>query len=241
MRSLSAQCKFVTIATICARGGSKGLPGKNVRSFLGKPLIVHTIEQALACSAIDRVYVSTDDSEIAEVARQAGAEIPFLRPASLAQDSSPKLPVLAHLLQYIETQGIPIGRVVDLQATSPLRKPVDIENALLVDPAAELVVSVKLASDNPYFNLVERHFDGSVRLSKGSGIACRQDTPTVYALNGSIYVWQTAALMRAAEHGIWSARAIPFVMPDWQSVDIDSLDDFEYAEWVALRRLTVKK
>ena len=164
------------IATICARGGSKGLPGKNIRAFAGRPLIVHTILQALRCEHIAGVYVSTDDQAIA-----------------------------------------------------------DIEAALSLQPEAELVVSVTAAHDNPYFNLVEAQADGTVRLSKGDGSGRRQDVPAVYALNGSIYVWQRAALAKAATKGLWSVQAVPYEMPRWKSVDIDDLEDFEYAEWLLAR------
>lgn len=225
----------LTVATICARGGSKGLPGKNLRDFLGKPLIVHTIEQALACAEIDKVYVSTDSTAIAEVARSAGAEVPFMRPAELAQDSSPKLPVLAHLLTLIDSSEARVSRLVDLQPTSPLRTSDDISAALALDPQAELVVSVTEASGNPYFNLVEAGQGGYLHLSKANGATRRQDAPNAYTLNGAIYVWQPAALLRAAVQGMWSARAIPYIMPSWQSVDIDVLEDFEYAEWLGKR------
>ncbi len=224
-----------TIATVCARGGSKGLPGKNIRAFAGRPLIVHTLLQALRCEEIVGVYVSTDDPVIADIARSAGALVPYLRPAELADDSAPKLPVIEHLVRYLEAGGAKIARVVDLQPTSPLRSTEDIRAALAVHPETDLVASVTPAQDNPYFNLVEEQEDGSVRLSKESGAARRQDTPEVYALNGSIYVWQRAALAHAAAHGLWSVRVAPYVMPRWKSVDIDDLEDFEYAEWLHAR------
>jgi CMP-N,N'-diacetyllegionaminic acid synthase len=224
-----------TIATICARGGSKGLPGKNIRDFAGKPLIVHSIEQALACPGIDSVYVSTDDASIASVARAAGAEVPYLRPAELASDMAPKLPVIEHLVRHLEQGRNTVSRVVDLQPTSPLRDARDISAALQEHPDADLVVSVRVASDNPYFNLVEQGEDGWVHLSKGQGSVRRQDAPAVYALNGSIYVWQRAALARAAIHGLWSVNIAPFVMPRWKSVDIDDLEDFDQALWLFQR------
>lgn len=224
-----------TIATICARGGSKGLSGKNIRPFLGKPLIVHTIEQALACPQVDSVYVSTDDVTIADIARAAGAQVPYMRPVQMAQDNSSKLPVLAHLLSFLGEQKVLVERLVDLQPTSPLRRTEDISRALAVNIHAELVVSVGEAQANPYFNLVEEGSDGYIHLSKGDGTTRRQDAPQVYALNGSIYVWQPTALVRAAEHGLWSAKALAYVMPAWQSIDIDTLDDFEYAQWLSLR------
>lgn len=223
-----------TIATICARGGSKGLPGKNIRAFAGRPLIVHTILQALRCEHIAGVYVSTDDPQIADIARGAGALVPYLRPADLATDAAPKLPVIEHLVRHLEEEGAVVGRVVDLQPTSPLRASADIEAALAIRHA-DLVVSVTPARDNPYFNLVEEQADGTVRLSKGHGAARRQDLPVVYALNGSIYVWDRAALARAAQHGMWAVKIAPYVMPRWKSVDIDDAEDFEYAEWLAAR------
>lgn len=224
-----------TIATVCARGGSKGLPGKNIRAFAGRPLIVHTLLQALRCEHIVGVYVSTDDPQIADIARATGALVPYMRPPELATDDAAKLPVIEHLVRHLESEGASIGRVVDLQPTSPLRTSADIEAALAARPDADLTVSVTEARDNPYFNLVEAQADGNVRLSKGGGAGRRQDTPPVYALNGSIYVWQRAALAKAAAHGMWSVRMAPYRMPRWRSVDIDDLEDFEYAEWLHAR------
>lgn len=226
-----------TIATICARGGSKGLPGKNLRPFAGRPLIAHTIAQALQCPQLDGVYVSTDDEAIADAATRAGARVPYRRPAELATDGAAKLPVIEHLVRHLEAQGERIDRVVDLQPTSPLREAIDITAALSAHPAAELVLSVTPAADNPYFNLVEQHADGSLHLCKGGGAATRQATPDVYALNGSIYIWRRDALARAAQHGLWSVRAEPFRMPRWKSVDIDTLEDFEYAQWLHARHM----
>ena len=176
----------LTIATVCARGGSKGLPGKNILDFAGQPLIARTITQALACAGIAGVFVSTDDDAIAEAARHAGAQVPYRRPAELATDEAGKLPVIEHLVRHLEAQGLAIATVVDLQPTSPLRDAGDIAAALALREQAPLVVSVSEAQDNPYFNLVERQSDGLVTLSKGGGSARRQDTPPVYALNGAI-------------------------------------------------------
>lgn len=229
-----------TIATICARGGSKGLPGKNIRLFAGKPLIAHTIAHALGCPQIDAVYVSTDDDQIADAARIAGAIAPFTRPAELASDGAGKLPVIEHLVAHLEARGELIERIVDLQPTSPLRECADISAALQARPDAQLVVSVGEASDNPYFNLVEQGADGLVRLSKGDGAIRRQDVPPVYALNGSIYVWQRTALAHAAVHGLWSVTVAPYVMPRWKSVDIDTLEDFDYAQWLFDRHFAAR-
>ena len=224
-----------TIATICARGGSKGLPRKNLRLFAGLPLIGHTITQALKCLQVDGVYVSTDDSEIAAVARDFGATVPFLRPAALAQDDAPKLPAIEHLLRHLEAQGHTIDRILDLQPTSPLRLPQDLTGALGLDPAADLVVSVCEPSHNPYYTLVEQSGEGHLQLSKSATFVRRQDAPPVWGLNGSIYVWQRLALAQANAKGFWTVGAKPYLMPRERSVDIDDAFDFELAEWLALR------
>jgi CMP-N,N'-diacetyllegionaminic acid synthase len=225
-----------TIATICARGGSKGLPRKNVRPFAGKPLIAHTIEQARACPLIDAVYVSTDDDEIAAVAREWGAQVPYRRPAELATDAAAKIPAIEHLVAHLESQGERIGLVVDLQPTSPLRTQQDLADAIALAPQADLIVTVAEPSHNPYFSLVEVQTDGTLRVSKAEGFARRQDVPQVWGLNGSIYVWQRAALARAAVDGFWSVRIRASVMPRERSVDIDDALDFEWAEWLWRRQ-----
>ena len=226
-----------TIATICARGGSKGLPGKNIRPLRGRPLIVHSIAFALEHPAIDAVCVSTDDERIARVAREAGAEVPYLRPPELARDDSPKLPVIEHLLQFLQReQGRAYDRVVDLQPTSPLRIPQDLDACLRRADEPDqpgLVLTAYDSGFNPYFNLVELQGDGSVLVSKGGGLATRQAAPPVWALNGSIYVCRRAALSQAAREGMWSVRVAAHIMPASRSVDIDTAEDFAAAERAA--------
>lgn len=229
---------MTTIATICARGGSKGLPGKNLRPFAGQPLIAHTIAQALACSAIEGVYVSTDDDAIAEVARASGATVPYRRPAELATDTAAKLPAIEHLVAHLERGGLQVTTIVDLQPTSPLRTQGDLEAALAVARDCDLAVSVGEPSHSPYFSLVEQGADGTLQLSKPAAHARRQDLPPVWGLNGSIYVWQRDALPRAIRDGFWSVRARPVAMPRERSVDIDDALDFEWAEWLYRRGVT---
>jgi CMP-N,N'-diacetyllegionaminic acid synthase len=224
------------IATICARGGSKGLPRKNVLPFAGKPLIAHSIEQALACSLIDAVYVSTDDDEIAEVARRYGAQVPYRRPAELASDQAAKIPAIEHLVAFLEQQGEAIGIIVDLQPTSPLRVQEDLVKAIGLAGQADLIVTVTEPSHNPYYSLVEVEADGTLRVSKPADLVRRQDMPAVWGLNGSIYVWQRAALAQAARHGFWSVSIRPSVMPRRRSVDIDDALDFEWAQWLYRRQ-----
>lgn len=220
---------MTTIATICARGGSKGLPGKNLRSLRGRPLIVHSIEQALACPAIDAVYVSTDDERIARVARDAGAEVPFLRPSHLAADYSPKVPVIEHLVSFLEARGLRADKIVDLDVTSPLRRVGDIEACLeLLDDQTDLVITGYEAEKNPYFNMVEVDDEGLVRLCKRPSyeVVCRQQAPKVYAMNASIYVWHRHSL----HLGLWGGRVRIHVMPRERSIDIDSWIDFRLVE-----------
>jgi len=220
---------MATIATICARGGSQGLPGKNIRPLLGKPLIVHTIEHALACRSLDAVYVSTDDEAIAQVARSAGARVPFLRPAELATSDAPKIPVIEHLVAAVERGGVAVERIVDLDPTSPLREVQDIEACLaLLDAATDVVITGYEAEKNPYFNMVEFAGDGAVRLVKPPPreFQGRQSAPKVYAMNASIYVWHRRSLSK----GLWSGRARLHVMPRERSIDVDSLLDFRLVE-----------
>lgn len=227
----------LTIATICARGGSRGLPGKNIRPLLGKPLIVYTIEQALVQPQIDRVFVSTDAPDIAAVAAAAGAEVPFLRPAHLATHDAAKVPVIEHLATWISSHIGSIGRIVDLDPTSPLREGSDIEACLaMLDDQTDTVITGYAAEKNPYFNMVETHSNGFVGLVKAlpGRVTCRQAAPQVYAMNASIYCWHSHTLCK----GLWQGRTRLHVMPRERSIDIDSPIDFELVELLMRKRLT---
>jgi CMP-N-acetylneuraminic acid synthetase len=208
-----------------------GVPRKNIRPLLGKPLIAYTIEQALACPQIDAVYVSTDDEEIAAVARQYGAIVPFKRPAELATSEAVKLPVIQHLVDYLAASGQEFSRIVDLQPTSPLRLPEDITAVLtLLDDKTDVVITGSLTDKNPYFSMVERKPDGNfglVATVKGR-FATRQAAPPVYAMNGSIYAWHRETLAL----GLWGGRVQLHVMPPERSVDIDSEIDFRLCELI---------
>ncbi len=224
-----------TIATICARGGSLGVPGKNTKSLLGKPLIVHTIEQALSCREINAVFVSTDSPDIAEVARQAGALVPFLRPPELATANAPKIPVIQHLVESVEEKGMVFDRIVDLDPTSPLRDLEDIRTCLaLLDSTTDIVITGYEAEKNPYFNMVEIRPDGNVGLVKplDAAIVARQLAPKVYAMNGSVYVWHRRTLNK----GLWGGSIKLHVMPRERSVDIDSPLDFKIVELLMLEK-----
>ncbi len=220
---------MTTIASICARGGSTGLPRKNIKLLYGKPLIAYTIEQALACPEIQRVFVSTDDQEIAEVARNAGAEVPVLRPAELASSSAAKLPVIRHLVEAVEQMGVPVTRIVDLDPTSPLRLVADIQRCIdMLDDETDVVITAYPAEKNPYFNMVELKPDGNVGLVKqlAGGVVARQQAPVVYAMNASVYVWHRHTLQK----GLWDGRTKLHVMPRERSIDIDNAIDFKLVE-----------
>lgn len=224
-----------TIASICARGGSVGVPGKNIRPLLGKPLIAHTIEQALSVAGIDAVYVSTDDATIADVATRHGAQVPFLRPAELATSSAAKLPVIQHLCDWVATERGEFDRVVDLDPTSPLRTVADIEACLaLLDAEADAVITAFESEKNPYFNMVEYKADGNVGLvcPPATRVVARQQAPKVYSMNASIYVWHRHSLAK----GLWSGRLRMHVMPRERSIDIDSPLDFDIVEMLMARR-----
>lgn len=218
-----------TIASICARGGSVGLPGKNVKVLHGKPLIAHTIEQALSVKSIDAVYVSTDSPEIAEVASQYGALVPYLRPAELATSNAAKVPVIQHLCDWVAQNDGEFDRVVDLDPTSPLRTIADIEACLsLLDADTDAVITAFESEKNPYFNMVEQKSDGNIGLvcQPSDRVVARQQAPHVYSMNASIYVWHQHTLSK----GLWSGRLKLHVMPRERSIDIDSPLDFAIVE-----------
>ncbi len=228
--------KRLTIATICARGGSRGVPGKNIRPLLGKPLIAYSIEQALAQAQIDRVFVSTDCEQIASVASQSGAEVPFLRPPELATDSAAKVPAIQHLVGWVSSHVGPVGRIVDLDPTSPLRDASDIEACLaLLDDHTDAVITGYEAEKNPYFNMVEDQDGGCVGLVKvlPGGVVARQAAPRVYAMNASIYCWHHHTL----KLGLWQGRTRLHVMPRERSIDIDDPIDFQLVELLMRQKL----
>ncbi|MBI5789049.1 MAG: acylneuraminate cytidylyltransferase family protein [Candidatus Schekmanbacteria bacterium] len=219
------------VCIIPARGGSKGLPGKNIRKLKDKPLIAYSVEQAKSSEYIDRVIVSTDDLKIADIARQYGAEVPFIRPANLAADNSSTIDVLLHVIDWLgESANYLFDILVLLHVTTPLRTVEDIDNCieLLVRENADNVFSVAAAYRNPYFNMVEVTKDGSVSLVKKGDFTTRQSAPKVYDMNASIYVWWKDILK--AQKSVFLEKSRVYVMPRERSVDIDDLMDFKIAE-----------
>lgn len=219
------------LCIIPARGGSKGLPGKNIKELCGKPLIAYSIEQAIASKYIDRVIVSTEDDSIADVARRYKAEVPFKRPPELATDTCGVIDVLIHALDWMrDNQDFDPDALVLLHATTPLRTTEDIDNCieLLYGHDCDNVFSVAPSYRNPYFNMVELDKNGSVRLVKTGGYLTRQSAPDVYDMNASIYVWRTAVLRE--QKGLFLKNTKIYVMPKERSVDIDEELDFRIVE-----------
>jgi len=221
------------IAFIFARGGSKGLPGKNIRILGGKPLIAWSIEQAMSVKRIDRVIVSTDSEEIAAVAIAYGAEVPFMRPAELARDESPEWLAWRHALNYLkETEGVLPDAMVSVPATAPLRHPVDLENCLdeYEKGQADMVITVSDAHRSPYFNMVTSNKEGMVSLviPPSSAISRRQDAPVVYDMATVAYVTRPEFVM--THNSTFEGRVRAVHVPSERAIDIDTLLDFQIAE-----------
>ncbi len=222
------------LCTICARAGSKGVTNKNLRPINSKPLIVYSIEQALATKLFDQIVVSSDSAEIRNVALANGATYAVERPFELASDTAPKLPAIRHCVESAEKRFGQFEVIIDLDATAPLRNPEDILGALelLRTTNSDNVITGTPAHRSPYFNLVETNEQGIVHLSKQPRAAVdrRQDSPECFDMNASIYVWRRHALFENETLFTKSTRL--FVMPRERSIDIDSQADFDMVEWL---------
>ena len=228
--------KNKTIAIIPARGGSKGLPGKNIKLLNGKPLIAYSIEAAKSVSRIDQIIVSTDSEEIAATARSCGAEVPFLRPAQLATDESPTIDLIIHCLDMIPDATT----VVLLQPTSPFRLAIDIEECLDLYQrnTHTSVVSVTESAKHPAWMY---SIDKNRTLNKvlDMDASRRQDLPTIYCLNGAVYV-ASRELLKEKRTFLFEST-LGYVMPQKRSLDIDTTDDWEYAEYLLSRNAVLLK
>lgn len=227
------------VGIIPARGGSKGIPDKNIRPLVGQPLICYTIKAALEARLLSRVLVSTDSPHIAQIAKEYGAEVPFLRPAELAWDDTPRLPVVRHAVAYLKkTEGYRPDIIVTLQPTSPLRMAEHIDAAIemLVCTGADAVFSVCEAEHSPYWM---RRVDADGRLVPvlpGSETYLqRQDLPVVYRINGAVYAETYETVCRDRPHADLDIRAL--VMERRKSIDIDEDLDLRIAETQLLARI----
>lgn len=220
------------LAIIPARGGSKGLPGKNIRPFVGLPLIGHSILMAKMCPKISRVIVSTDDEKIASVAQGFGAEVPFLRPKELAQDNTPMWPVLQQALQFLERRGEDtFDSILLLDPTSPGRLPQDVSQAfeeLKKNPKADGIVGVSKPEFNPIWHCVEERNGWMASLVEEGGVYHRrQDVPTVYRINASLYIWRTGFVRRCKGNWRQEGRHLLYEIPESRAIHIDDLEEFK--------------
>jgi len=225
------------LATICARGGSKGVPGKNLRRLLDRPLLAYTIECARASSAVSAIVVSTDDDVIARTAEDCGVEVPFRRPAHLATDTVGKLPVILHASRWMEeNRGLRPDVVLDLDVTVPLRAPEDVSACVaeLARGGWDAVVTAYEPERNPYFNMVEME-EGRARPVKSPPrrIVRRQDAPRVLSVSAAVFAFRRPFLDRGDY--IYDGRVGVVEIPRQRAVDIDSEMDFAFTEFLMLR------
>lgn len=219
------------LAVIPARSGSKGLPGKNIRPLIDKPLIAWSIEQALASKYISDVIVSTDSQEIADIAIQYGAKVPFLRPTHLAEDHSATSDVLIHLIDYLNKKNQIYEYLFLLEPTSPLRETIDIDLAyekLISTVNAKSIVGVsKVEAQHPDF-CVSININGFLESANNFKVVRRQDIESSFFFEGSIYISEIETYM--ANKNFYHDKCLGFVFPKWKSFEIDDLTDFVIVE-----------
>jgi len=229
-----------TLAFIFARGGSKGIPGKNIAPLGGKPLIAHSIEMALAHPLIDDVVVSTDDEQIAHVARSYGAKVPFMRPAELASDTASEWLAWQHAVAFCRSQPQWQGfsTFISLPATAPLRAAEDVTACLqrLWHQPVDMVLTGTAAARSPYFNMVEQAADGRVSLVLPGQYQRRQDAPPLFDLTTVAYAADPDFIL--ANQGIWQGRVSLIEVPRERAIDIDEPLDLFMAQCLYERRLS---
>ena len=220
------------LVIIPARGGSKGIPHKNIKPLNGKPLIHYTIDEAREIVGDDDICVSTDDPEIIKCVEDYGLKVPFVRPEELANDTAGTYEVLLHALSFYEKQGRHYDVVLLLQNTSPFRKAEQIKEALaLYNDNVDMVVSVKECAANPYYSVFEEDNNGFLHVCKGDGnIIRRQDAPKVYEYNGAIYIMNAEKLKTTHMHKM--QKRVKYVMDDQSSFDLDTMWDWQMAEMI---------
>lgn len=220
-----------TLFLIPARGGSKGVPGKNIKSLGGKPLINYAIDAVRPITAVENICVSTDAEEIKYVVEANGVSVPFLRPTYLAEDTSGTYEVCLHALEFYEKQGRFFDVLVILQPTSPFRTTKNISEALdAYNNELDMVVSVKETKANPYTVLFEENSDGYLVKSKQGSFTRRQDCPKVWEYNGAVYVINVESLKRSPINQF--KKITKYVMGEAESVDIDTPLDWEFSEFL---------
>jgi CMP-N-acetylneuraminic acid synthetase len=223
------------LAFIFARGGSKGLPGKNIKLLAKKPLIAWSIESALSVDSIDNVYVSTDCNKIAEVAIKYGAKVPYMRPKNLAGDNSPELLSWKHALEFYQRKnnGNLPNKIISIPTTAPLRSYLDIQKCIeeYEKGKVDVVITVTESSRNPYFNMVKKNSNGTVSLvmESSSEPTRRQDAPKVYDMATVAYVAKPEFIMK--HQSLFDGKVAAVNVPIERAIDIDTLSDFKMAEF----------
>lgn len=225
-----------TLYVIPARGGSKGIPGKNIKPLAGKPLIEYSIDVARALANDEDICVTTDDNAIIETVERTGLKVPFVRPAELSTDQSGTYEVLLHALDFYESKGVHYDTIVLLQPTSPFRIVDDVKACLeLYSDDIDMVVSVKQAATNPYYNAFEIDDNGFLHISKGEGnYTRRQDAPKVWEYNGAVYVINVESL-RKMPLGKFTRRRT-YEMSAERSIDLDTPTDWLIAETIITKQ-----
>ena len=229
---------MISYAFIFARGGSKGLPGKNIKPLLGKPLIQYSIEIALQISDITKVFVSTDDVDIAEVSSSSGA-IVIERPVELSQDDSPEWEAWKHAISWVKERYGDFEGFISLPATSPLRSVKDVESAIYrrSDVGADICIAITPASRNPYFNMVKQLDNSLIELvnKPTNSIFRRQDAPEVFDITTVVYVANTGFIMNNTN--LFDGTVTSIEVPKYRAVDIDDIYDFNFAESILVNSL----
>ena len=222
-----------TLFLIPARGGSKGIPRKNIKVLDKKPLICHSIDIAKQFVDDTFICVSTDDLEIKKVCENYGLNVPFLRPAHLATDTAGADEMIMHALEFYQKQSINIEKIVLLQPTSPFRKATHIENAMnLYNNQIDMVISVKETEVNPYYLLCNENKQGFLeKFVKDIDIVRRQDAPKVYQYNGAVYIINVKSFLKHKKLSIFE-KVIKYEMDNISSIDLDTLLDWAYAEFL---------
>jgi CMP-N,N'-diacetyllegionaminic acid synthase len=216
---------------IPARGGSKGIPGKNIKKLSGKPLICYSIDNAKVLSKVENICVSTDDPKIIKVAEEYGLKVPFVRSKVLATDKTSMNDVIVDAINFYEKKGFYYDAIVLLQPTSPFRAVKHVKEAIkLFSSNIDMVVSVTESEANPYFNLFEENADGFLGRSKKGKFTRRQDCPKVYKYNGAIYVINIKSLKSKKLHAFSKVRK--YFMDEKLSVDLDTTMDWDFAEFL---------
>ena len=222
---------------IPARGGSKGIPHKNIKPLNGKPLIYYTIDVAREIGIDDDICISTDDHEIIECVEDYGLKVPFVRPKELASDTAGTYEVLLHALDFYEKQGKHYDSIILLQNTSPFRSADQVKEAMkLYSNDIDMVVSVKETTTNPYYNCFEEDTSGFLKKTIDcTMLTRRQDAPTTYEYNGAIYIINTKRLKEI--HMGKFTRRVKYLMDALHSVDLDNMIDWKFAEFIIKEKL----